>query len=314
VAWFVPGIDEPITVVAPTKGLVFNGATNSLVDLGANAAIGSPAEFTVEALVNYSSTSGGYIISSEGAPTETTAQGFSLRLNGERLDFAYGANEAWVDITDGNSVPLNTWVHVAATLSASSVKLYLNGLEVASLDNPAPIATSTQNVFIGEGSMWKGRGLNGQLGYVRMWSVAKTKEQIRDYANTYATGTEENLLAAWNNTVKDATTLAEVKSTYPGMIGADVAWFGVGTGVIGIDNNSTDILTKVFGRTLQVTNNTNSNLKLTVYSITGQKVMEGLLGAGGTLEKELASMKGTYILRCVADNGSVSTRKFVLTR
>jgi hypothetical protein len=162
--------------------------------------------------------------------------------------------------------------------------------------------------------MWKGRALDGQLGYVRMWSVAKTKEQIRDYANAYATGSEENLLAAWNNTVQNATTLAEVKSTYPGIIGADVTWFGLGTGVIGINDNSTDIQTKVFGRTIQVTNNTNSKLKLAVYSITGQKVMEGLLGAGGSFEKELAQMKGTYILRCVAENGSVSTRKFILTR
>jgi hypothetical protein len=139
VTWFVPGIDEQITVVAPTKGLIFNGAANSLVDLGANAAIASPAEFTVEAVVNYKSTNGGYIISSEGAPGANSNQGFSLRLNGDKLNFAYGASNQWVEITDVTSVPLNTWIHLAATLSASSVKLYVNGLEVAHLDNPAAI-------------------------------------------------------------------------------------------------------------------------------------------------------------------------------
>lgn len=314
VAWFVPRIDEPITVVAPSKGLVFNGAANSFVDLGAHAEIASPAEFTVEALVNYNSTKGGYIIASEGAPTGTTAQGFSLRLNGDKLNFAYGANETWVQVNDINSVPLNTWIHVAATLSASSMKLYLNGLEVAQLENPAAMAPSTQNVFIGEGSMWKGRALDGKLGYVRMWSVAKTKEQIRDYANTYATGTEENLIAAWNNNVNTTTELAEIKSTYPGVIGADVTWFGLGTAVKGMNDNSSDIQTRVFGETIQVTNNTNSKLKLAVYSITGQKVLEGSLGAGGTYEKELAQMKGSFILKCVAENGSVSTRKFILAR
>lgn len=314
VAWFVPGINEPITVIAPSKGLVFNAAANSFVDLGAHAEIASPAEFTVEALVNYNSTSGGYIISSEGAPTGATAQGFSLRLNGDKLNFAYGANEQWVQITDVNSVPLNTWVHVAATLSASSAKLYLNGLEVASVDNPAAIAPSTQNVFIGEGSMWKGRALNGKLGYVRMWSVAKTKEQIRESANTYATGNEENLIAAWNNTVSNATALAEVKSAYPGVIGSDVAWFGTTTGVKAINDNSAEIQTRFFGRTVQVTNNTYSKLKLAVYTMTGQKVMEGSLDAGGTYEKELANLKGTFILKCVAENGAVSTKKFILAR
>lgn len=314
VAWFVPRIDEPITVVAPSKGLVFNGAANSFVDLGAHAEIASPAEFTVEALVNYNSTKGGYIIASEGAPTGTTAQGFSLRLNGDKLNFAYGANETWVQVNDINSVPLNTWIHVAATLSASSMKLYLNGLEVAQLENPAAMAPSTQNVFIGEGSMWKGRALDGKLGYVRMWSVAKTKEQIRDYANTYATGTEEKLIAAWNNNVNTTTELAEIKTTYPGVIGADVTWFGLGTAVKGMNDNSSDIQTRVFGETIQVTNNTNSKLKLAVYSITGQKVLEGSLGAGGTYEKELAQMKGSFILKCVAENGSVSTRKFILAR
>ena len=89
-----------------------------------------------------------------------------------------------------------------------------------------------------------------ELGYVRMWSVAKTKEEIRGYANIYATGTEVNLLASWNKMVQNATTLAEVKSTYPGVIGSDVTWFGLRTDAKSICNNSTDLQTKVFGRTI----------------------------------------------------------------
>jgi hypothetical protein len=144
--------------------------------------------------------------------------------------------------------------------------------------------------------------------------VAKTKQEIRDNVNLYVTGTEDNLLASWNNTVQDATTLAEMKSTYPGVIGSAVTWFGFATGVNSIYNNSSEIKTLVYGQTLQVSNNTSSKLKMAIYNLSGQKVMEGFVNADSTIEKELTNLSGTYILKCVAENGAVNTRKFILTR
>ncbi|MDP4238554.1 MAG: LamG domain-containing protein [Bacteroidota bacterium] len=315
VAWFIPSVDQEITVNEPTKGLVFDATkANSFVDFGQQAAIASPSEFTVEALVNYNSVSNNYILTSEGAPTGSTAQGFSLRMNGGKIDFTIGANAAWVELTAPSIAALNTWTHVAATYSAAAMKLYVNGLEVASLTNPAPIGISTQNVVMGEGSMWKNRRLDGKLGYVRMWSVAKTKQEIRDYANTYATGTEANLLAAWNNNVENTSALVDITGTYPGVIGSDVQWFGFVAGNADVLNNSDKIEATLCHNTLRVVNKSDSGLHLSVYNITGSKVLEAGLNANSTFERQLKNLNGCFVLKCSTSSGAVYIRKFVLTR
>ena len=308
VAWFVPEVENEITVIAPVSGLIFDGTkANSLVDLGNVAAITSPSEFTVEALVNYSTLAGGYILSSEGSPAAGDEQGFSLRLNGDKIDFTVGANGSWPEIGSPNTTLLDTWYHVAATYSAAAMKLYVNGLEVASLASPAAIGVSTQNLIMGEGSMWKGRGLNGKLGYVRMWSVAKTKQEIRDNANVYVTGTEANLLAAWNNTVLDATTLAEVKGTYPGAIGTDVQWFGFNVGI----ENSTPSRFNVYATNsgLKIQNESTSSFTVSVYNATGSKVLTTKVNAGETIEKSTNLTSGIYILSYQNETGLKAVKK-----
>lgn len=308
VAWFVPEVENEITVTAPVSGLVFDGTkTNSLVDLGADAAITSPAEFTVEALVNYTSLAGGYILSSEGSPAAGDEQGFSLRMNGDKIDFTVGANGTWPQIGSPNTTLLDTWYHVAATYSAAAMKLYVNGLEVASLASPAAIGASTQHLIMGEGSMWKGRGLNGKLGYVRMWSVAKTKQEIRDNANVYVTGSEANLLASWNNNIMDATTLADIKSTYPGAIGADVQWFGFNVGIESISPSRFNAFATNSG--IKFRNESTSNFTVSVYNAIGSKVLTTKVNAGETIEKSTSLTRGIYILSYQNEDGLKAVKK-----
>lgn len=312
VSWFVPSIDEEITIIEPTKGLIFNGQANSLVDLGNNAAITSPAEFTLEAQVNFTSLTGGYILASEG--WGTGGMGFALRIDNSKINFNTGAGSNWVGVSAPTNAELNKWTHIAVAYSATMMSLYVNGLEVASLPNPTPMSVSTQNLIMGEGAMWRGRGLIGKLGYVRMWSVAKTKQEIRDNANVYVNGSEANLLAAWNNDVKDVTILADKKATYPGTIGADVAWFGLTNAVNSVYNNSINIESAFYGRTVEVSNKTNGRLQFAIYNATGQKVMSDYVNAGSKLQKELRNMNGSYILKAVAEDGSIHTKKFIVTK
>lgn len=310
VLWFVPSAEEEIVVQAPTKGLIFDGSkANSYVDFGQQAAIASPSEFTVEALVNYSVLSGGYILSSEGHTTEAGAQGFSLRLNGDKIDFTVGANSTWPGISAPASPALDTWIHVAATYSATAMKLYVNGLEVASLSNPAAISASTQNLIMGEGSMWKSRGLRGKLGYVRMWNVAKSKSEIRAGINTYVTGSEANLLAAWNNDVKDNTVLPEIKNTYAGTIGSDVEWFGFLTSTESFIDNSMVYEYVLNNGKIKVMNKSNTAINLSAYSITGQTVFSKSLAPVETVEQDIQGFGNCLILKIVSVDGQVYTRK-----
>lgn len=310
VAWFIPTTDQEITVNEPTKGLVFNGQPNSLVDLGNNAAITSPAEFTIEALAYFTSTTGGYVLASEG--WGTGAQGFALRIDNNRINFTTGTNTTWTGMSAPANVTLNAWTHIAVSYSAAMMTLYVNGLEVASLTSPTPMVASSQNLIMGEGAMWRSRGLNGKLGYVRLWNVAKTKQEIRGNANTYMTGSEPNLLAAWNNNVMNASTLYDITSTYPGVIGSDVQWFGTFTSVNSIPG-STNIDAVVYGRTIRVENKTNSVLQMTVYNMTGQKILHESISAGNKFQHKLVIQKGSYILNCVTEDGTTYTRKFIIS-
>jgi len=311
VAWFVPSVDQEITVNEPTHGLVFNGMANSLVDMGNNPVLTSPAEFTIETVANFSSLTGGYILATEA--WGPAGQGFSLRIDQSRINFNTGIAAGWNGISTPTNAVLNAWTHIAVTYTATAMKLYVNGLEVGSSANPAPIVASTQNLIMGEGAMWRGRGLNGKLGYVRIWNVAKTKQEIRDNANTYVTGSESGLLAAWNNKVQNAAVLADVKGLYPGTIGSDVTWFGLASGINTVSNPSSDIETVLSGRTLIVSNKTAAKLQFSIFSITGQKVMSEYVVGGSQFEKQLSIQKGSYILNCVAENGSKLTKKFIIS-
>ena len=311
VVWFVPSVDQEITVNEPTNGLVFNGMANSLVDLGNNPALTSPAEFTIETVANFSSLTGGYILATEA--WGTAGQGFSLRVDQSHINFNTGVDAGWNGVSAPTVAALDAWTHIAVTYSAAAMKLYVNGLEVDSKSNPPAIGVSTQNLIMGEGAMWRGRGLNGKLGYVRIWNVAKTKQEIRDNANTYVTGSESGLLAAWNNNVQNTTILADVKGLYPGAIGSDVTWFGLASGINTINNSSSDIETIFSGRTLIVSNKTAAKLQFSIFSITGQKVMTDFVGVGSRFEKQLSIQKGSYILNCVAENGTTLTKKFIIS-
>lgn len=71
---------------------------------------------------------------------------------------------------------------LAGTVSAGNVAFH-----DAELSNPLYFGTDLR----------KGYFLNGEISEVRMWSDARTAEQIADYANQTVTGSEEGLAHAW---------------------------------------------------------------------------------------------------------------------
>lgn len=213
---------EEITVKEPVKGLIFDGTkSNSFINLGNNPLLVSPSEFTVEAVVYFSSLTGGYIISSEGWTSTEGNQGYSLRLNNGKINFSVGVSSAWSEINAPVDAPLNKWIHVAAVYSTDFMRLYVDGLMVDSKANPGIIALSSQNLIIGEGSAWKNRRLSGRIGYIRLWNKVRTPDQIRLLINEYSAGTEQDLIAAWNNDIRDNTILFDKKSTISGVENAE---------------------------------------------------------------------------------------------
>ncbi len=86
-------------------------------------------------------------------------------------------------------LPLNTWSHLALTYDKVTLRLYVNGVQVASAAATANIATSTNPLQIGGDSLY-GQYFNGRIDEVRVYNLALSAAQIQsDMVTPIGTGT-----------------------------------------------------------------------------------------------------------------------------
>ena len=297
---------------APLTGLKFINDKASIMTVDPNAAF-SPTQFTIEIWVNYHAlTGGGYIISTEG--WNPTNHGFSLRLAGsnKNFNFSIGDGSGWPGIDSSTPITIDTWYHLAVTCTATEITLYVNGVQEATKTITTAMVASTEKITLGDSPAWTGRGFDGQMSNLRFWNVVRTPEQITaDMTNTL-TGTEAGLVANWKMNAGTGTTAVDATGIYNLTIPASITWFGIVAGLNTVTNNSLDIASTVYGRNLEVTNNTGGNAQFAVYSITGQKIMEDVVASGTTIQKQLSNTKGAYILKSVAADGSSTSKKFII--
>ncbi|MBN8879210.1 MAG: T9SS type A sorting domain-containing protein [Sphingobacteriales bacterium] len=161
------------------------------------APIPSNSSYTKEAWV-YSAGTGGSqnIISSANAP---------FWISGSTLSAGHGGN--YTQVTDGTAFSTSRWVHVAVTYDAgtTTMKLYRDGILVNTNTSVANNYTS-ENTFIG--SHTGGNSLiNASIDEVRIWSIARTQEEIRANMFRRPSDTEPGLLAAYHCDESAGTTL-----------------------------------------------------------------------------------------------------------
>ena len=77
----------------------------------------------------------------------------------------------------------NTWTHLAATYDGATLRLYVNGMLVASVARTGSLATSTNPLQIGGDSIY-GQYFRGTIDEVRVYNVALTAAQIQTDMNT----------------------------------------------------------------------------------------------------------------------------------
>jgi len=81
------------------------------------------------------------------------------------------------------ALAINTWTHLAATYDGAIMRMYVNGVQVASGARSGPLAPSTHPLQIGGDSIY-GQYFAGLIDDVRVYNVALTPAQIQADMNT----------------------------------------------------------------------------------------------------------------------------------
>ncbi len=84
----------------------------------------------------------------------------------------------WPDADPTKALPTNKWVHVAFTYSNGAMKIYIDGkLQSEGTKNLGSVNLGVNDFYIGK-SYDNNRSWAGEMSEVRIWNVARTKEQI----------------------------------------------------------------------------------------------------------------------------------------
>ena len=110
-------------------------------------------------------------------------------------------------------LPLGQWCHLAAVSGPGGMRFYLNGMLVGHNGYEGSFAAigPTENIYLGR-SNWQGNAhFRGQLDEVRVWSVARSGEEIRAGLGQRLRGDEAGLVGLWNFDGGDARDLSPQK-------------------------------------------------------------------------------------------------------
>jgi hypothetical protein len=100
-------------------------------------------------------------------------------------------------IIPGGSVPMGVWNHVAMTYDGARRRFFLNGAVMDSSDVVETIANEAYPVSFGRYDAGFGQYFEGGIDEARLWSVARTGDEIRSAMNVELTGEEPGLVGYW---------------------------------------------------------------------------------------------------------------------
>ena len=168
------------TAGAYGRALMFNG-TNARITIPDAASLHLTSGMTLEAWVNPSAVSSAWrdVIykGTNNYDLEATSTTSGRPAGGATISSTNG----WTIGTA--ALPLNTWTHLAATYDGTELRLYVNGVQVASQPRTGNILTSTSALEIGGNSV-SGHFFQGMIDEVRVFNVALTPTQIQSDMNS----------------------------------------------------------------------------------------------------------------------------------
>lgn len=158
--------------IGTNNALNFVKTSSQYVTVPHSASINLGATFTMEAWVNYSG------VNSTILDKGNYSHLWSLNANGNANKMGFYSLNTGTWIYSTNSIPENTWTHVAITLSAGTLTFYIDG--VASGSAAVTFSQDNQPMNIGrqQPTFCACNHFNGKMDELRLWNIARTPTEI----------------------------------------------------------------------------------------------------------------------------------------
>jgi hypothetical protein len=183
-------------LTAQNTAIQFDGNSESItVPYKASLAL-SPA-YTLEAWIFASEWKSlswqGSIFTNDGQGPDG---GFAFRCgdNG-KLSLVISVDNVWNEIISPAIMNEKQWHHVAGVVDNGSMRLYIDGQEVASGTYSGTLVNKTTPYTIGESTGFPGRVFDGAIDELRVWNIVRTASQLADNNTVDLSGTEAGLVA-----------------------------------------------------------------------------------------------------------------------
>lgn len=123
---------------------------------------------------------------------ENSSEGnYRLWINADhRFEFRLNKQNS---LTSNTIVPINQWIHVAASFDGETMRLFVNGvLDAEQSFGPFTILPNTDNLRIGRSFQYN--YFDGMMDEVRIWNIARNQSEIQSIMNQPPLGTEPELV------------------------------------------------------------------------------------------------------------------------
>lgn len=191
---------SPSSVVGAGTALQFNG-DSSYVNAGNGISFGT-SDLTLEGWVRPEGSTA--VILSKEQSEDPTNQ-FRLGLKAGQVFFMMSDISEFpalyisdYTVMSPGTIPLNAWTHIAAVRTGTWHGLYINGSLVSSYSTDSVIDhENTLPILFGMQGGNTATIFNGQIDDIRIWTTARTAQQIREHMHLRLSGTESGLAGYW---------------------------------------------------------------------------------------------------------------------